>query len=346
MRRSRRAAFLILALPAASACVSLAPRSRTPSAQASVVPGIPLAIFAEDRCGAGSLALVLGARGESYPVQELEAALPELLGRGVLSVDMLLAARARGFDAALLTGTPAGLQRELAAGRPAILMLRLLDVPGARRDIYHYVVADGLDPARGLFRLQYGDGKARWARLSSIEDGWKATGHALLVVRTREETDAVLGRAMALESERRLEEAEALYREALEVRPDSLRAWVDLGNVVADRGRRADAEAAYRRALAIDRDDRDALNNLAWLLLEGGARLEEAEDLAARAATTPPGPDRYRAQDTLGRIQLRRGRCHDAERAFREALATESLPDGARARLQQGLASATACEGR
>jgi len=120
---------------------------------------------------------------------------------------------------------------------------------------------------------------------------------------------------------------------------------VDLGNVVADRGRRADAEAAYRRALAIDRDDRDALNNLAWLLLESGARLDEAEDLAARAAT-PPGPDRSRAQDTLGRIQLRRGRCQDAERVFREALATESLPDGARARLQQGLASATACEGR
>ena len=342
MGRSRRAAFLILALPAASACVSLAPRSRTPSPQASVVAGIPLATFAEDRCGAGSLALVLGARGASYPVQELEAALPELPGRGVLSVDMLLAARARGFDAALLTGTPAGQQRELAAGRPAILMLRLLDAPGARRDIYHYVVADGLDPSRGLFRLQYGDGKARWARLASIEDGWKATGHALLVVRTRQETDAALGRALALESERRLEEAEALYREVLEVRPDSLRAWVDLGNVAADRGRRADAEAAYRRALAIDRDDRDALNNLAWLLLEDGARLEEAEDLAARAAA-PPGPDRSRAQDTLGLIQLARGRCVEAERTFREALEADALTEPTRAKLQDGAARAAAC---
>jgi hypothetical protein len=61
----------------------------------------------------GSLALVLGARAAtSYPVQELEAALPELpQGRGVLSVDMLLAgAYARGFDRRLLTGY---------AGRPA-----------------------------------------------------------------------------------------------------------------------------------------------------------------------------------------------------------------------------------
>jgi tetratricopeptide (TPR) repeat protein len=344
-RRSRRAALLILALPAASACVSLAPRSRTPSPQASVVPGIPLATFAEDRCGAGSLALVLGARGDPRPVQDLEAALPEVPGRGVLSVDMLLAARARGFDAALLTGTAAGLQRELAAARPAILMLRLLDAPGARRDIYHYVVADGLDPSRGLFRLQYGDGKARWARLSSIEDGWKAAGHVMLVVRTREETDSALGRALALESERRLDEADALYREVLEVRPDSVRAWVDLGNVAADRGRRAEAETAYRRALAIDAEDRDALNNLAWLLLEEGVRLTQAEDLAARAATAP-GPDRPRAQDTLGRIQLARGRCAEAERTFRDALAAEALTVGTRARLQDGAAQAVACAAR
>jgi tetratricopeptide (TPR) repeat protein len=341
----RSAALLILALPLSSACVSLAPRSRTPSPQASVVPGTPLATFTEDRCGAGSLALVLGAHGGPHPAQELEAALPEIPGRGVLSVDMLLAARARGFDAGLLTGTPAGLQRELAAGRPAILMLRLLDAPGTRRDIYHYVVADGLDSPRGLFRLQYGDGKARWARLSSIDDGWKAAGRALLVVRTREATDAALGRALALESERKLEEAEALYREVLEVRPDSLRAWVDLGNVAADRGRRADAEAAYRRALALDRDDRDALNNLAWLLLEEGTRLEEAEGLAARAAAAP-GPDRPRAQDTLGRIQLARGRCAEAERTFRDALEAEALAEATRATLQDGAARAVACAAR
>jgi len=345
VRRFRPAALLALTLPAASACVSLAPRSRTPSPQATVVPGVTLMTFAQDRCGAGSLALVLSARGASHSPEELEASLPDVDGRGVLSVDMLLAARARGFDAALLAGTAAGLQRELAAGRPAILMLRLLDAPGTRRDIYHYVVADGVDPSRGLFRLQYGDGKLRWVALSSIDGGWKAAGHALLVVRTRDETDAVLGRAMALESERRFEEAEALYREVLEVRPDSVRAWVDVGNVAAERGRRADAEAAYRRALGIDGDDRDALNNLAWLLLSEGARLEEAESLASRAAA-PPGPDRARVQDTLGRIQLARGRCGEAARTFQEALEAEALGEGTRAQLRDGAARAASCPGR
>jgi len=330
-----------VALPAAG-CVSLAPRSRTPSPQARVVPGVALATFADDRCGPGSLSLVLRAHGEAVSPDDLSAQLPDANGRGVLSVDMLIAARARGFDSALLTGTPRAVERELGAGRPAILMLRLLDAPGSARDIFHYVVVDGLDPGRGLFRVQYGDGKARWIRLESLEGSWKPAGHALLVVRARDDTDAALRRALALDSERRLEEAEALYREVLEFRPESVRVWVDLGNVSADRGRRQEAESAYRRALGIDPDDRDALNNLAWLLLEEGTRLEEAEELATEAARQP-GVDRPLALDTLGRIQLARGRCAEAAFTLRQALAAEALPDATRTGLREALRQAGEC---
>jgi tetratricopeptide (TPR) repeat protein len=345
MGRPHRTGLALLALLWAAGCVSLAPRSRTPSPEARVVPGMPLATFDEDRCGAGSLALVLSAHGETHAAGELEALLPEVPGRGVLSIDMLLAARARGFDAALATGSAAALRGELSAERPAILMLRLLDAPGARRDVYHYVVADGLDPQRGLFRFQFGDGRARWAPLDSLERSWKPAGHALLVARPRAETDATLARAVGLEREGRHAEAEALYREVLAVRPESVRAWVNLGNVAADQERRADAEAAYRRALALDPADRDGLNNLAWLLLEEGARLEEAEALAARAAEQP-GPERPLALDTLGRVQLARGRCTDAARALGEALAADSLAEESRAGLRQALQRAEACAPR
>jgi len=162
------------------------------------------------------------------------------------------------------------------------------------------------------------------------------------VVRSREQTDAALARALTLERERRLQEAASLYREVLDVRPESSRAWVDLGNVESDRGRREESEAAYRHALGIDPDDRDALNNLAWLLLEEGARLEEAEGLAARAAIQPGG-DRYRALDTLGRIQLARGRCAEAARSFEVALLAGALSEATRADLRDGLARAAAC---
>jgi len=49
------------------------------------------------------------------------------------------------------------------------------------------------------------------------------------------------------------------------------------------------------------------------------------------------------AQDTLGRIQLARGRCVEAERTFREALEAEALAEGTRAKLQDGAARASAC---
>ena len=150
---------------------------------------------------------------------------------------------------------------------------------------------------------------------------------------------------MALEGEGRRREADALYRQVLFVRPESVRAWVNLGNVAADVGRRAESETAYRRALAIAPDDRDALNNLAWLLLTEGTRLEEAETLATKAASQP-GADRPLALDTLGRIQLARGGCAEAAFTFREALAAEALPGATRTGLREALRQAGECRPR
>jgi tetratricopeptide (TPR) repeat protein len=333
------------ALVLLTGCVSRAPRSLTPGPDARVVPGVAVTVFDEDRCGPGSLALVLRAHGDPVSARELEAALPDVAGRGVLSLDLLIAARRRGFDAALATGTAEVVRGELTEGRPAILMLRLLDAPGARHDVFHFVVVDGIDAPRGLLRFQFGDGQARWARIESLEGSWRPAGHALLVVRTRADTDAAVARAVAFEGQGRLQEAEALYRQVLLVRPESVRAWTNLGNVAADRGRRPEAEAAYRRALELAPDDRDALNNLAWLLLAEGTRLEEAETLAARAALQP-GANRPLALDTLGRIQLARGRCPEAAHTFQEALAAETLPAATRIGLGEALRQAVECRPR
>lgn len=339
----RGARLALLAVTLLPACATRPPRSRAPSPEATVLSHVPVRAFAEDRCGAGSLALVLNVHGDSVSENELDAALPKPPGGGVLSVDLLLAARQRGFDAGLVAGRPEHARAEVRAGRPAILMLRLLDLPGAGRDIFHYVVLDGFDPGRGLFRFQFGDGKARWAAFEPLEKSWAAAGHALLLVRPREQTDAELRRGVALEDLGRVEEAAVLYRSVLTVRPDSVRAWVDLGNAEARRGQGEEAEKAYRKALRISPDGRDALNNLAWLLLREGRQLEEAEALAARAADQP-GFDRPLAQDTLGRIQLARGRCEAAARTFTEALAAEGIPDSTRTELLEGLGRArSAC---
>ncbi len=297
---------------------------------------MPVRSFGEDLCGPGSLAVVLNTLGDPVTPEELDQALPKARGGGVLSVDLLLAARRRGFDAGLVAGSAAVIRTEVLAGRPSILMLRLLDLPGVLKDVFHYVVGDGLDTERGLFRFQFGDGTVRWATLPSLEKSWAAAGHALLLVRPKPVTLLELHRAVGLEEAGRLDEAEALYRSVLAVRPDWALAWTDLGNAQVKRGLSAEAEKAYREALRIAPESDDALNNLACLLLQEGSRLEEAEALAQRAAAVP-GPDRHEALDTLGRVQLARRHCGEAAVTFGEALAVEGLPEDTRHELQSGL---------
>jgi Tfp pilus assembly protein PilF len=141
--------------------------------------------------------------------------------------------------------------------------------------------------------------------------------------------------ALDLEGAGRLDEAAERYERILEASPESLRAWVNMGNVNAGRGRQQDAERAYRRALSISPDDPDALNNLAWLLLQEGSRLEEAEALA-RAAAAGRGPDRALILDTLARIQSTRGRCANANATYAETLTLPTLPLGQRTQLEEG----------
>ncbi len=261
-------------------------------------------------------------------------------------MDLLLAARQRGFDASLVAGDAAAIRREIGDGHPVILMLRLLDLPGEGKDVYHYVVVDGFDPGGQLFRLQFGDGKTRWAKLERVERAWRAAGHALLTVRPKWDEAADLRPGLELEASGRVADAAETYREVLAAHPESARAWVNLANCESRLGRRAEAEAAYRRALAISPEHRDALNNLAWVLLEEGSRLEEAEALARRAAADE-GPDRALARDTLGRVQLARGRCDDAVATFQLALAApQALSPEIRAGLLEGVQKARRACGR
>ena len=135
-------------------------------------------------------------------------------------------------------------------------------------------------------------------------------------------------------------EAADLYRELLKAYPDSARTWVNLGNAQAAAGRRSEAQAAYRAALRIAPGDQDALNYLAWLLLQEGDRLDEAETLAMRAVAEPQ-LEGAQSLETLGRIQLARKRYRDAVAAFEGALSLAEAPSaGLRAFLLEGLGQA------
>jgi tetratricopeptide (TPR) repeat protein len=297
---------------------------------------MPMQKWGIESCGAGSLSTVLQHYGDRTAMSQWDTMLPKTRG-GVMTVDILLAARQKGFDARLVTGTPELVADELRAGRPVILMLQVVDYPGKKYDFFHYIVADGIDPERGLVRTQFGDGKGRWVDLHDLEKPWSGGGHAALLI--HDDEAAALRAAVTLEEEGKYAEAADRYRAILQRHPDSTVAWTNLGNAEMKLGHNAPAEEAFRKALAADPTSRDALNNLAWLLYQD-QRLDEAESLARKAAAQR-GPDSYLILDTLARVLAAKGACDEAMRTFQAAI--DAVPvsrDAARADIESGRAEA------
>lgn len=315
------------------------PRSAKPSNSAVVIPNMPAQTWGIESCGAGSLSTVLQHYGDPTTMQQWDAALPKTRG-GVMTVDMLLAARQKGYDAQLVTGNRALVEEELRNGHPVILMLQVIFGPGKKLDFYHYIVADGFDPERGLIRTQFGDGHMRWVTFDKLEKTWAGGGHAAILIRPRDAntnlTEA-LRAAVALEDEGKFAEAAEQYRTLAKSHPDSPVVWTDLGNAEMQMGANAEAERAFRQALTLDPASRDAMNNLAWLLYQQ-KRLDEAESFARKAAAQP-GPDSYLVLDTLARVLAAKGSCAEAMRTFQEAI--DAVPQS-RASVREGIESGMA----
>lgn len=76
--------------------------------------------------------------------------------------------------------------------------------------------------------------------------------------------------AIALKDQGRLQEAEELLRRIIALVPDYAAGHSNLGNILFVQGRLAEAETCYRRALALRPNMPDALKNLGLVILERG----------------------------------------------------------------------------
>ena len=106
-------------------------------------------------------------------------------------------------------------------------------------------------------------------------------------------------------------EAEALYREAIDLDPTLAIAHTNLGNILFRRGRQRDAETLYLAAIAIDDRQPEAHYNLGYVMLERG--------------------DARRAADHFEKAIVRDSRFADAH--FNLAMACEQLGERSRARV-------------
>jgi TolB-like protein/tetratricopeptide (TPR) repeat protein len=85
-------------------------------------------------------------------------------------------------------------------------------------------------------------------------------------------------------------------RRALELQPESVRAWRELGSVLTATGQDADGFDAIRRALAIDPTDAGALGTMGRALFVGRAQFDEAASWFERALAANPKAGWYALQ--------------------------------------------------
>ncbi|GFT46833.1 protein O-mannosyl-transferase TMTC3 [Nephila pilipes] len=93
------------------------------------------------------------------------------------------------------------------------------------------------------------------------------------------------------QNESRLEEADALYREALTLRSDFTNAYLNRGDVLLKMNRSKEAETMYQRAILHDRENPDLHFNLGVVLMDQG-RSNEALEQFNKALDIEPDHER------------------------------------------------------
>lgn len=91
------------------------------------------------------------------------------------------------------------------------------------------------------------------------------------------------------------------YERAAEMADDWARPLINRGNVLAVLGELRQAEKSYRLALRREPDNAEAMNNLAWVLLQTD-ETEKALEWAEKAAAERPGD--AAVLDTLAAVQI------------------------------------------
>jgi tetratricopeptide (TPR) repeat protein len=99
-------------------------------------------------------------------------------------------------------------------------------------------------------------------------------------------------------------------------------------------GRKPEAIAGYRSALALEPENAVVMNNLAFMLVDGDGKIEEAQSLAERAVQKAPENPHF--ADTLGLVYLKKKLGDSAVHVFQNL--AKKYPDNPTFRYHYGLA--------
>lgn len=302
---------LLAAVLLLSACAT-APRSTLPSdAPAIELAEVPFFPQEDYHCGPAALAEVLQWTGVDVTPEALAPRLMIPARLGTLQIELLAQTRAQGRVPYEIPGDLGAVYRELAAGRPVLILQNLaLDWS----PMWHYAVVIGMDPAARTVILRSGRERRKVVDAAVFERTWARSDKWAMVALPPDELPVAaepaqaLQAAIALEQLGRLPMAEVLYRVAVQRWPDQAIFQLGHANVRYAQGAHADAEAGYRAVIAAFPEEAAAYNNLALLLAEQ-RRWDEAEALIEQGLPHA-GALRDELLDTQTRIRCgRTGDC-------------------------------------
>jgi hypothetical protein len=304
-RRLRRVtlAAAVVALAATAGCAAPQSSALRAALQADRLADLPRQASVDDvafhpqldfHCGPASLAMAMSAVGRQVDPDSLAATVFVPGREGAFQAEMLAAARRQQLLATELPPRLESLLREVAAGRP-VIVLQNLSLPLS--PVWHYAVLVGYDLDRRQVVLHSGQTPRMPLSIDTFEHTWARSRHWSMVLTdpsvlpaTAAEPQAAAA-AVALERIDRRSAALA-YDAVLERWPSSRLALLGRGNVRHAAGDMPGAVEALRDAVERAPDFAEAWHNLAVALAALGDRpgarqaADRAIDLGGARADT------------------------------------------------------------
>lgn len=277
-----------------------------PAALAEPVELTDVAFFPQEefQCGPAALATILD--WSNVPVTPAvlkpQVYLPER--HGSLQVELLAASRRHGRLPYLLPKELKAVLSEVRAGNPVLVLQNLAFnwFP-----IWHYAVVVGFDLEKDRIILRSGPERRHIVSMKLFERTWRRGERWAVVVTPPDRLPVTAKELPFLQAVTVFEQlgdwqtANSAYSAATDRWPDSLGAWMGLGNSFYAQSEYAKAVAAFRVVLSKRSDYTPVLNNLAQVLSDMG-RLKAAERYALQAVDAG-GPHSSIYAETLKQIR-------------------------------------------
>jgi hypothetical protein len=195
---------------------------------------------------------------------------------GMLSTQVPILARQKGFRATFIEGSVGKIKNAIDRGVPPII-----GVQSGGGNYHCFVVIGYSDPDQVIVCEEYQDSK-RLIPYSEIEALWQPAGHLMLELEVSR-SDELFADAANLEAKGRYSEAALLYKKALDLDKSLYEARLGLGNCLYFQHKLDEALAEYKLAHEANSADPRVCNNLANVLLDLKRDLAEAERLSGLA---------------------------------------------------------------